>query len=302
MSDQFDDSEGWEKFEYSAADGLRLAGRKYGWRHNKALPVICLAGLTRNSADFHPLALHLSREAAVPRRVLCLDYRGRGMSDHDKDWEKYNIFTEAADVLAAADALGIGKAITIGTSRGGLVTYVLAATRPGLLAGAVLNDIGPEIDPQGLVRIRNYVGGAESFPNWSEATNAVRSYGKAHFTKWDDDEWRRQARLIYAEKDGRIVKRYDQNLTKTLKSLNLDNPIPPMWPQFAGLKNIPLMAIRGENSDLLSAETLRSMHDAHPGMQSIVVESQGHAPDLATPGIPPAIARFATQVDSGAVH
>lgn len=297
MSDQFDDSEGWEKLEYSASDGLKLAGRKYGWDNRDTLPVICLAGLTRNSADFHPLALHLSRHPKYPRRVLCLDYRGRGMSAHDSDWENYNIFTEAADVTAATDALDIGKAVVVGTSRGGLVTYVLAASRPGLIAAAIFNDIGPEIDPQGLVRIRNYVGRSASYPNWSEAMNAVKSYGKSHFTHWDDREWMRQAHLIFEEKNGRIIKRYDQNLVKTMRSINLDNPIPPMWPQFSGLANVPFMIVRGENSDLLSAETVRQMHDAHPGMTSLTVEAQGHAPDLGSPGVPGAIARFIEQAE-----
>ena len=292
MPDNSDDRMGWERFDYTSSDGLRLAGRKYGWSHDDTLPVICLAGLTRNSADFHELALYLSGEAPVPRKVLCLDYRGRGMSQWDRNWENYNPLIEAEDVLAGATAAGIGEAAIIGTSRGGLVAMILAAARPGLLQAVVLNDVGPEIDGQGLVRIRAYVENGRDFANWDDAAEALKAMGAGQFPAYDDAEWHRQARLIVEEKNGKVVRRYDPRLMKTLTSINLDNPLPAMWPQFGGFANIPLLVIRGERSDLLSRETVEAMHDAHPGMQSVTVPDQGHAPDLGSGNLPETIADF----------
>jgi pimeloyl-ACP methyl ester carboxylesterase len=298
MTDPFDDSEGWERFDYSAADGLKLAGRKYGFGHRDALPVICLPGLTRNSSDFHELALHLSRDAARPRPVLALDLRGRGMSARDRDWRNYNVLTEADDVLAACAAAGISEAAFVGTSRGGLITMVLSAMRPAVIACAVLNDIGPQVDPRGLVRIRSYVEKGRDFQTWEAAVEAVRAIGQNHFPGWDDAMWARQARRIHAEKNGKIVRQYDPALMKTLKAIDFDNPIPAIWPQFAGLAQIPLLVLRGENSDLLAAETVKKMGEVHPAMQSVTVPKQGHAPDLGTEGLPLRIEAFIASVEA----
>lgn len=297
MIEQYDESEGWQKFEYSAADGLRLAARQYGWEHSDRLPVICLPGLTRNGADFHRLALHLSRDTGKPRRVFCPDYRGRGMSGHDADWRNYNVLTEAEDVIAGAVAAGLHEAVIVGTSRGGLLCFVLAAMRPGMLAGVVLNDVGPEIDARGLVRIRNYVDQKSSFSNWSQAANALMSAGQGQFPRWGEEDWEYQARLIFEERGGRIERRYDSKLVKTLTTINLDNRLPDMWPQFAGLRNVPILAIRGENSDLLSAETLTRMQAGHDDLQAVTVADQGHAPDLGSGDLPRNIATFVDRVE-----
>ncbi|MEJ1938071.1 alpha/beta hydrolase, partial [Nostoc sp. NIES-2111] len=142
----------------SAQDGLKLHTRDYGDRAWSALPVVCLAGLTRNSVDFDTLATALSTDPDKPRRVLALDYRGRGLSGRDADWKRYDVRIEAEDTLAVLAALGVGEAVFVGTSRGGLVSMALAAMRPGVLKGVVLNDIGPVIEGRGLIRIRSYVG------------------------------------------------------------------------------------------------------------------------------------------------
>jgi pimeloyl-ACP methyl ester carboxylesterase len=298
MTDPFDDGEGWERFDYSAPDGLKLAGRKYGFEHRDALPVICLSGLTRNSADFHELALHLSRDPARPRPVLALDYRGRGMSARDRNWHNYNVLTEAEDVLAGAAAAGIGEAAIVGTSRGGLITMILSAMRPALIACAVMNDIGPQVDPRGLVRIRSYVEKGRDFPDWAGAVEGVRGIGHNHFPAWDDAMWARQARRIYEERAGKVVRRYDPALMKTLKAIDFDNPIPAMWPQFTGLARVPVLVIRGGNSDLLSPETVEKMAEMHPGMESITVPGQGHAPDLGTEGLAARIGSFIGNAES----
>jgi pimeloyl-ACP methyl ester carboxylesterase len=295
-----DDNQGWSRFEYGAPDGLRLAGRKYGFQHRGvqgALPVICLAGLTRNASDFHELALHLANDPVRPRPVLALDYRGRGMSARDRNWQNYNVLTEAEDVIAGAVAAGIGEAVIIGTSRGALISMILAAMRPTLLAGVVMNDAGPEIDGRGLVRIRSHVEKGRDFANWSEAVAAVKATGRAHFPLWDDAMWEKQARRIHGEENGRIVRLYDPALTRTLSAIDLDHPLPAMWPQFEGLANVPLLVVRGGNSDLLSEQTLERMHAIHRSMESVIVPDQGHAPDLGTEALPRRIAAFIAAIE-----
>ncbi len=292
------DEAGWTRFDYSASDGLMLAGRKYGFEHKNRLPVICLPGLTRNSADFHELALHLSRDGANPRPVLALDYRGRGMSSRDRDWQNYNVLIEAEDVIAGATVAGISEAAIVGTSRGALITLVLAAMRPALIAASIMNDAGPEIDGRGLVRIRSYVEKGSDHASWESAVAAVKSIGQSHFPAFDDAQWQQQARLIFAEENGRIVRRYDPALMRTLTSINLDNPLPSLWPQFQGLTKIPLMVLRGEHSDLLSMETVSKMQKMHSKMEVVSVPGQGHAPDLGTAGLPAKIAAFIGKVEA----
>ncbi|MEC9343357.1 MAG: alpha/beta hydrolase [Pseudomonadota bacterium] len=292
MQQDTEAQEGWTRFEYSAPDGLLLAGRLYGAAHDDALPVVCLAGLTRNSADFHELALHLSRDAARPRKVFCPDYRGRGISARDSDWRNYHPLTEADDVLAGMAAAGLEGAAFVGTSRGGMIAMILAAMRPTVLKAVVLNDVGPEIDSDGIARIRAYVEKGRDFDNWQEAVAAVRAIAAQQFPGFDDRAWQRQARLIFEEKDGRVVRRYDPAIMKTLAAIDPDRPLPTMWPQFEGLKRMKLLTIRGALSDLLSSGTLETMRAKHPEMEVITVEDQGHAPDLGTRDLPERIAAF----------
>ena len=284
----------WQNFEYRSSDGLRLAGRKYGWQHNQHLAVLCLAGLTRNSTDFHELAMHLSTHPKAPRRVLCLDYRGRGLSDYDKNWKNYNPLTEANDVIDGILAAGLGQMAIVGTSRGGLIAMVLAAMRPTLMKAVVLNDIGPQVNGPGLVRIKNYIENASEPQNWQEATQAIAAASSKQFPKWDEAELARQARLIFKQQDGKIIRQYDAGLIKSLASINLDQPLPTYWLQFDGLKKLPMLLVHGENSDLLSPDIVEMMRKAHPGMEVINVPDQGHAPDLGRGGLPQAIAKFIT--------
>ncbi|MGI9400017.1 MAG: alpha/beta fold hydrolase [Rhizobiaceae bacterium] len=292
MGEEFNDSEGWEKFSYSASDGLRLAGRKYGWGNQGAIPVVCLAGLTRNSADFHGLAMYLAYKAEHRRKVLCLDYRGRGMSARDSDWANYNIWTEADDVIAGMIAAGFENATIIGTSRGGLIIHLLAAMRPALMSSVIFNDIGPEIDGRGLVRIKKYLENAADPENWQGAIDFVSSGGKSQFPEYNQEDWDRQARVIFEEKNGRIVTRFDKRLALGLTNIDLDNPLPSLWPQFRGLDKHPMMLIHGENSDLITSATISKMKELHPRMARIKVPKQGHAPDLASENLPLKIAEF----------
>ncbi|MFZ1816060.1 MAG: alpha/beta hydrolase [Rhizobiaceae bacterium] len=304
MAGMYDDSQGWRKLTYSAGDGLQLAGRMYGFDRldipADRTAAICLAGLTRNSADFHELALRIAYRSAVPRRVLALDYRGRGMSQWDKNWENYNPLTEVDDTLAGAVAAGIGHAAIIGTSRGGMLAMAISAIRPSMLRAVVLNDVGPEIDGRGLLRIKTYIEKASDHATWSSATGALKLAAQAQFPDWDDGEWDRQARLIFTESDGKVVRRYDPALLKTLLAINLDLPLPTLWPQFAGLRAIPVLAIRGEKSDLLSPETFARMASEQPLLEQITVARQGHAPDLGMAPLAERIDRFLVKADTAA--
>lgn len=254
--------------------------------------MLCLPGLTRNAADFDRLAKYLSSKKGGARKVIAMDLRGRGRSAHDRNWSNYNPIVEAGDVLSVLDAYGVHSVQVIGTSRGGIVTMVLAAMRPGILSKIVFNDIGPEVDARGLVRIKNYIEKASAPASLEQAADYLKRVAQAQFPEWGDEEWAYQARLIYEEVDGKLVRMHDPRLVKTLSTLNLDQPLPTMWPQFKGLTRIPLLLIRGATTDLLSTSCVEEMQRLHNGMEVIEVPAQGHAPDLGTAGLPQKIAGF----------
>jgi pimeloyl-ACP methyl ester carboxylesterase len=264
----------------SAADGLRLYTRDYNPGMASTLPVVCLSGLTRSSEDFHDVAVALSRDAARPRRVLALDYRGRGRSEWDKDWRNYDVKIELNDVLQVLIVAGIEKAIFVGTSRGGLITMALSAVRPTLIAGAVLNDIGPVLEARGLNRIRGYVGKLPTPRTRQDAVQILRQMSESEFPAFTDEQWQTLARVTWHESEGQLVLNYDPNLMKTLEAADPQAPLPDLWPLFEGLKAFPLLVIRGEHSDLLSAETVQAMQERHPRLTPITVAGQGHAPAL----------------------
>lgn len=290
---------GYADLLVSASDGLRLFARDYGPRVSDALPVVCLAGLTRSSADFHELALALSRDAHRPRRVLALDYRGRGRSEYDPDPRQYEIRVELGDVLQVLTAAGVAEALLIGTSRGGLVTMAMAAIRPTVVRGAVINDIGPVIEPAGLLRIRGYVGKMPAPTDAAHAIEIAKALMGAQFSGLDEDDWRIFARATWPEVDGRLAPDYDPALLKTLEALDLDAPLPVLWHLFEGLRNVPVLVIRGANSDILSATTLAKMAEAHPDLETHSVPDEGHAPLLHRSMTVEAIRGFIARVDAG---
>ena len=273
-------SDTYQDLFVSAADGLRLYARDYDPHTAGALPVVCLSGLTRSSEDFHELAVALSRDASRPRRVLSLDYRGRGRSEWDKNWRNYDVKIELNDVLQVLTAAGIEKAVFVGTSRGGLITMALSAVRPTLIAGVVLNDIGPVLEAVGLARIRGYVGKLPTPRTRLEAAQILQQTSSAEFPAFTDEQWQALVRVTWREADGQLVLNYDPNLMKTLEPSDPEAPSPDLWPLFEGLKPFPLLVIRGEHSDLLSAETVQAMQERHPRLTAITVPGQGHAPAL----------------------
>jgi pimeloyl-ACP methyl ester carboxylesterase len=290
--------EDFRHFFYTSRDGLRLHAGVYGEAREGVLPAICLPGLTRNARDFHELALHLSREADPVRQVVAFDYRGRGQSDYDTDWEKYDPLVEAGDIIDGLAALDIGHGGFIGTSRGGLIIMLLAAIRPALLKAAVLNDVGPVIEGAGVAAIRAYLERAPKPKSFAEAVQISKAASGPAFPALTAEDWERTARALYRDENGRPVADFDHRLLKTLTAVDFNEPLPVLWPQFMGLAGIPVLAIRGEHSKLLSARTLKEMARRHPRLETVTVEGQGHAPLLETAGLPERIAAFLKQVDA----
>lgn len=283
-----------ERF-YNSSDGLKLYARDY--RPNEAatagrLPVICLPGLTRNARDFHQLALLLSRDATAARRVIALDSRGRGNSARDENKANYNLAIEAGDVMTACAALGIERAIFIGTSRGGLILHLIAATRPDRLEAVILNDIGPVIEAEGLAQIRDYLNSDRRPEDWNEAADMLKETHGASFTALGEHDWREMALALYRDVGGRPVADFDPAIAEQLKSIDFSQPLPDLWAQFENFSQLPLMVIRGENSNLLSEETVREMTHRHPDLTLVIAEGQGHAPLLHLGRIPAAIQAF----------
>ena len=240
----------------TAQDGLRLHVRSYGPRTATALPMVCMPGLARTGADFETLAARLGSDPDRPRRVIALDSRGRGRSDYDRDPANYSLAVELADLIAALTALDIARAVFVGTSRGGLLTMLLAVARPTAIAGCVLNDIGPVIDLEGLIRIKSYVGKLAPPASMRDAADILRGLFGRQFPKLSDDDWAAFARRTFKEAGERIVPDYDVKLATTLEATDLAQPLPTLWKEFDALARVPVMVIRGGNSDLLSAATV----------------------------------------------
>jgi pimeloyl-ACP methyl ester carboxylesterase len=286
----------------SAPDGLRLHVRRYGRRTCPALPMVCLPGLARTTADFETLARALSGESKTPRAVFALDYRGRGQSDYDRDVSHYSFQTELADILAVLAALDCMPAVFVGTSRGGILAMLLAALRPGAIAGVVLNDIGPVIEPQGLMRIKGYVGKLPQPRDYDDGAEILRRLFSGQFPKLGHDDWLAGARRTFKEEDGRLVPSYDIRLAETLEGFEPEQRLPPLWKEFDALGKLPLMVIRGANSDLLSPLTVSAMRARRTEMETIEVPDQGHAPLLSEAGIISDIAAFAARCDKAQSH
>ena len=284
-------------FFYSAPDGLKLHARVYGEANTGPWPVVCLPGLTRNARDFHELALYLSTHAATPRTVIAFDYRGRGQSAYDPDVKNYNVGVEASDILAGLAALNIEEAAFIGTSRGGLIIHMLGMMRPAVLKAIVFNDIGPVIEVAGLAHIQSYLERDPAPKTRTQATAAQRSVHGEDFSALADADWDRMVWALYRETDGGLVPDFDPKLVDTVASLDLTQKLPDLWPQFEALAAIPLLAIRGANSRLLSIDTLNQMRERHSMMEAITVEGQGHAPFLETGRLPGYIASFLDQAE-----
>ena len=235
--------------------------------------------LARTVADFDALAPALAN-GRPPRRVIAVDSRGRGQSDYDSNPENYNLAVELGDVITALIALEIGEAVFIGSSRGGLLTMLLGVAHPTSLAGVVLHDIGPVIEPKGLARIKSYVGKLPQPRNFSEGAEILRRLFDAQFPKLTSERWLAAAQRTWKAVNGELVPIYDVRLARTLAEFDIVRPLPSMWSEFDALSRVPLLVIRGANSDILSAATVTAMHDRHITMETIEILDQGHVPLL----------------------
>jgi len=288
--------QGFEDVYFTSQDGLRLYGRHYrALKHSGARPVVCLAGLTRNSRDFHAIALALSQSSTPQRDVFTLDTRGRGLSQWDDDWKNYAVPIEMQDVIDYMMMLGLREAGIIGTSRGGLITMVLAAVQPSLVGAVVLNDIGPVIEIDGLARIAGYVGRVPLPKSWADAARIVGDLTRRDFPALSEADAEVIARQLFNDKNGKPTSGYDPKLAKCLSVL--DGPMPKLWPQFEALKRVPVLVVRGGNSDLLSEATVEEMRRRHPRMTSVTVPGEGHAPLLRDEPTISAIASFFAGAD-----
>ncbi len=278
-------SQNWEEVTFTSRDGLKLSARHYPVSAASGAgalgrPVLCLAGLTRNARDFHDLATFLSAHPTRPREVWCPDYRGRGRSDYDPHWRNYSPLIELLDVLDLMAISDLHNAAVVGTSRGGIIAMIMAVMRPNAMAALVMNDIGPVIETAGLARIMGYAGKIPVPADWDEAADLVRAMNRRFFPNFTDADWRKVARQLFDEVDGRPSPAYDDKISSALSEIDITQKLPEMWPQFEALKHIPVMVLRGETSDLLSQKTVEEMAARHPRLTSVTIHAQGHAPLL----------------------
>ncbi|MEO0793003.1 MAG: alpha/beta hydrolase [Pseudomonadota bacterium] len=273
-------------------DDIVLRGSLYhgGAGADERRPVVCLAGLSRNGRDFTMLARAIAR-SATPRNVYTFDMRGRGASDWAPKWTTYTIMQELSDTLDLMTAHGLFDCALIGTSRGGLLGMGLMALQPTRIGAIVLNDIGPVIDREGLMRIAGYVGKMPTPTDWDDAVRLIKAANARDFPKLDDAEWHAVARQWFnADDAGGPKPGYDPDIARTFEIP--DGGFPELWPQFEAVTPVPCLTIRGQNSDLLSVETVERMAARHPDFESRTVPDQGHAPLLREDATIAAIIKF----------
>ena len=290
-----------EEIHYTSADGLSLFAKAYG-DPDAALSVICMHGLTRNHKDFEPMIAGLSPQ----HRYIAVDVRGRGRSARSEDPNTYQPAIYAEDMRALLDHLAIPQAVLIGTSMGGLMAMIMMHTMPERVSGVVLNDVGPELNPEGLARIAGYVGAVEPVRDWGSAATAVANAQAEAFPSFSRSDWLAFAKRTYREtEDGRVILDYDPAIAATVSTVKPGFRTRfAMWRLFGKLKARPFLLIRGERSDILQAKTAARMVKRHKSAQLVTVPGVGHAPlldersalvaidgflaNLATPGTGPA--------------
>ncbi len=283
---------------FVAPDGLNLHALLYGEtegdQNSAPTPIVCLPGLTRPARDFDALARFLRGQS--PRRVVSIDYRGRGGSDWDPDWRHYCLPVESADILAILDKLQIASAIFIGWSRGGLHAMLLPGQRPELVKAMVLDDVGPALDPAGLSLIKNYIGRLPLLRTFDEAAAWFKQNLGHFFPAVSDEHWLIYAHNSLIETPERLRLGYDPQLARTLDAFDPQAPQHDLWPQFSALTT-PILTLRGSTSNLLSEEVFAQMAQRNPLCQTHVVEGQGHAPLLLDKPTLGRIGEFVAQID-----
>lgn len=272
---------------FRAADGRLLAYEDTG---GDGPAIVCLAGLTRNSRDFGALARHLSDSF----RVIRLDSRGRGKSEHAADpLSEYTVPVEAGDAIALLDHLGLQRVALVGTSRGGILSMAIASGQPGRVSAIVLNDVGAVVEGRGLLRILATLGRQPRAATFAEAAADLAEANRREFPDVAPAEWEDHARCIYDDADGRPVLSYDPHLRAAVAAaIDTGEGRVTLWPLFEALKTLPVLLVHGENSDILLKETVERMRQVHPGLEVLELPNRGHAPFLTEPPALDAIKAF----------
>jgi pimeloyl-ACP methyl ester carboxylesterase len=271
---------------FTVRDGLRLHYRDYRGSAEKP-PILCLHGLTRNARDW----AEFGERYSPAHRVLAIEFRGRGGSDYDPQPNRYNPLTYAGDVIELLDQLGVPRAIFVGTSLGGLVTMTIAATVPQRIHATILNDVGPDVDVEGVNRILTYVGKDRRFASWDEAAEAIAANYGSSFDRYTHEDWVKMAKRNCREEGGEVRFDYDMAIAEPFKTTG-PTPHVDLWPFFLALAQKPLLVVRGAKSDLLTEATAAKMRDVAPNMKLAVVPGVGHAPELNEPEAVAAIDEF----------
>ncbi len=277
---------------WQSPDGLRLYTRIYDGPQAGAATVLCLHGLTRNSRDFEDLAPHLQQRY----RVIVPDLRGRGFSARDANPRNYQPAVYVQDILALLSAVDVPRTAIIGTSLGGILAMMLGSSHRSCISGIVLNDIGPEVDPAGIERIKQYAGRLPPARTWSNAAAQTRQvFGEA----WPDvapSRWQTLARRGYRENSAGIVEGdADPLIGEALRAASAA-AAPDLWPLWDALRDLPTLSIRGALSDILSAATFARMKSENPGLEQLEVANRGHVPLLDEPECIAAIDGFLARV------
>lgn len=284
----------WEDGYWPSADGLTLHYRDYAGSADRPA-IVCIPGLTRNARDFEPVAAAFAGDW----RVICPELRGRGESDYAKDAADYDVAHYVADLEALIAALGLEKIVAVGTSLGGILTIALGA-RGAPIVGALLNDIGPTIEEEGLARIRELVGQGRSFPTWLHAARGLRETSGQVYPDFGLTDWLRYAKRVCAlGQNGRIAFDYDMRIAETFQQAR-GGSSPELWAAFRLFAGRPVCVLRGELSDLFSAATLAEMAEAVPGLDAVTVPRVGHVPTFEEPEARAALARLLARVSESA--
>ncbi len=260
----------------SASDGLKLYIRDYRADVSSKKTIFCLSGLTRNSQDFDQIASVLNKQG---HRVVTMDYRGRGQSEFDANWENYTPQTYVSDIFQVASALGLHACIFIGTSLGGLMSMAMCAIAPGLVHSVVLNDVGPDLDETGLEKIIAYTSDGESVASLDEAVMKLKRHYKDEHGFVDKD-WHRIAQNTYKPIQGKYVPSWDTKIAQNLKLARAKQERQDLWPYFKALKERPVLLIRGAQSSVFTRETYEKMLGLLKNIQGIEIPYVGHAPTL----------------------
>lgn len=269
---------------FTNSDGLKQHYRHYNSAGPDAPVILCMPGLTRNAKDFTFIAAHLKDRC----RMICVEQRGRGMSEWDPDPSRYAPVTYVGDMITLLKHLELDSVICLGTSLGGLMTMMMNAAHPGVVKAAIINDIGPEIDPKGIARIKSYVGIGTPPETWEEAVEAVKFANPGVYPKFSDEEWEMVTHFLYEDVDGKPVVQYDAALRQNFDADDSQSA-PDLWPVFALMHHIPMVVLRGGLSDILSQTTLDRMAAEHPDLTPVVVPDVGHVPLMREPEVHAAI-------------